>query len=461
MFYFLRQPEGFYRRVFRLALPVVLQNFITTSLGFMDTFMVGLLGSEEMSAVTVANVPVFIMQLVVFGLQSGSSVLISQYWGKGDRESINRVLGIGLYAAGALAALFGLLTYCFPASVLYLVTDNPQLVEIAAPYLRIVGFSYVFHSLAAIYIGMQRSIENTRFGMLVFGVSTVVNTLGNFVLIFGKLGFPALGVAGAAAATFSARALEFVLSAAYALRCRALPLRPRVILRPGREMLRGFVKYSTPVLLNETLWGTGASLFTVIMGHMADSTDILSAYTIAGGIDKMVTAANFGVAAAAAVVVGKEIGMGNRAETLRIGKALAALALGVGVGVGALEQLLYWLALKPYVVPLFRLSATAAPLCTTLVCCYSAAAPVNAFAVTMIVGVLRGGGDVRASLLIDIVPLWCVTLPLLALLGLVWDAPALLLCMALCGESALKLPFGLRRLWSGRWIRDVTAARRT
>ena len=198
MFSYLRQPGGFYRRLFLLALPIIVQNLITTSLGFLDTFMVGLLGSEQMSAVTVANVPIFIIQLIVFGLQSGSSVLISQYWGRGDRESINRVMGIGFMIAGGVSVLFAAILCAFPAQVLYLITDNLTLVELAEPYLRIVGFSYIFNSLSSIYIGMQRSIENPRFGMIVFAISMLCNTLGNYVLIFGKLGLPALGITGAA-----------------------------------------------------------------------------------------------------------------------------------------------------------------------------------------------------------------------------------------------------------------------
>ena len=179
MFSYLHQPKGFYKHLFLLALPVIVQNFITTSLGFLDTFMVGLLGSDQMSAVTVANVPVFIIQLIVFGLQSGSSVLISQYWGRGDRESINRVMGIGFFIAGGVSVLFAIVLCAFPAQVLYLITDNLTLVTLAEPYLRIVGFSYIFNSISSIYIGMQRSIENPRFGMIVFATSMLCNTIGN------------------------------------------------------------------------------------------------------------------------------------------------------------------------------------------------------------------------------------------------------------------------------------------
>ena len=327
MFSYLRQPRGFYRRLFLLALPIIVQNLITTSLGFLDTFMVGLLGSEQMSAVTVANVPIFIIQLIVFGLQSGSSVLISQYWGRGDRESINRVIGIGLCIAGSVSTLFALIMAFFPADVLLLVTDNLRLVAIGTPYIRIVGFSYILNSLSSIYIGMQRSIENPRFGMLVFGASMLCNTVGNYVLIFGKLGFPALGVTGAAAATLLSRVVEFALAFGYALRCRTVPLQWSALLRPGREMLRRFIHYSAPVLANETLWGVGYSLITVIMGHMAASGDLIAAYTVAGSIDKLSTAGIYGIANAAAVIVGKEIGIGSSHESVvRIGKAVCLTA---------------------------------------------------------------------------------------------------------------------------------------
>ena len=456
MFSFLHQPEGFYRRLFLLALPIIVQNLITTSLGFLDTFMVGLLGSSEMSAVTVANVPIFIVQLVVFGLQSGSSVLISQYWGRGDRESINRVMGIGFFIAGSVSTVFALIMACFPASVLLLVTDNLLLVEIAVPYIRIVGFSYILNSLSSIYIGMQRSIENPRFGMLVFGASMLFNTVGNYVLIFGKLGFPALGVTGAAVATLLSRVVEFVLAFGYALRCRTVPLQWGAILRPGREMLRRFVHYSAPVLANETLWGLAYSMMTVIMGHMTASGDLLAAYTVAGNIDKLTTAGIFGLANAAAVIVGKEIGVGNRAGVLSIGSAVCFTSFMFGVALGGAELVLFFTVLRPQVLPLFRLTAEAAKLCTVMVFSYALSMPLHGFTTSMVIGVLRGGGDVKASLIIDNIPLWCFSLPIMSLLGLVLRVPNVWFCPCLMIEHIIKAPLGIWRVRSGKWVHDIT-----
>ena len=456
MFSYLHQPKGFYKHLFLLALPVIVQNLITTSLGFLDTFMVGLLGSDQMSAVTVANVPVFIIQLIVFGLQSGSSVLISQYWGRGDRESINRVMGIGFFIAGGASVLFAVILCAFPRQVLYLITNNSTLVALAEPYLRIVGFSYILNSLSSIYIGMQRSIENPRFGMIVFATSMLCNTIGNYVLIFGKLGLPALGITGAAVATFLSRAVEFVICFSYAFRCRTMPLMRQAIFRPGMDMLHRFLRYSAPVLLNETLWGTGFSMITVIMGHMAGSSDLIASYTLAGNIDKLMTSGIYGIAAAVSVIVGKEIGMGNLKGVYNIGRALCFTSLVFGVGLGILEYTMFVTLMRPYVMPLFSLSPFAEHLCGVMLMCYACSIPLHSFSSTMAVGVLRGGGDVNASLVIDNLPLWCGTLPLMALLGLVLKVPNEVFCLCLMVEYILKSPLGLIRLRSGKWIHDIT-----
>ncbi len=456
MFSYLHQPKGFYKRLFLLALPVIVQNFITTSLGFLDTFMVGLLGSDQMSAVTVANVPVFIIQLIVFGLQSGSSVLISQYWGRSDRESINRVMGIGFFIAGGVSVLFAIVLCAFPAQVLYLITDNLTLVTLAEPYLRIVGFSYIFNSISSIYIGMQRSIENPRFGMIVFATSMLCNTIDNYVLIFGKLGLPAFGITGAAVATLLSRVAAFVIVSFYSFRCRTMPLMPHAIFHPGMDMLHRFLRYSAPVLINETLWGTGFSLITVIMGHMAESSDLIAAYTLAGNIDRLVTSGLFGVAAATAVIIGKEIGLGNLKGVYNIGKALCFTALAFGVLLGLLEYAMFATLMRPFVMPLFSLSAVAEHLCSVMLLCYACSIPLHSFSTTMAVGVLRGGGDVNASLVIDNVPLWFGTLPLMCLLGLVLKVPNEVFCLCLMIEYILKTPLVLIRLRSGKWIHDIT-----
>ena len=161
----LKQPRAFYERLFRLTAPIALQNLITFSLGLIDTFMVSQLGNREMAAVTTANVPVFLLISIVFGVQSGVGILISQYWGKKDMENISRAMGVAAYLGVGIAAVLGAAFFLWPVEIMDLLSNKHELSVLGAPYLRLIGFSYVFNMLSSIYVSAQRSVENASFGM--------------------------------------------------------------------------------------------------------------------------------------------------------------------------------------------------------------------------------------------------------------------------------------------------------
>ena len=457
MFRALHRESGFYRRLWTLAAPMILQNIITTSLGFADTFMVGLLGNAEMAAVTAANVPIFIIQVVIFGFQSGMAVLVSQYWGRGDTASINHCMGVALYAVTAFSTTLALITFFFPRQVLSLITPNQELVDLAVSYIQIVGFSYIFNGISSIYAGIQRSTEYPAFGMILFAISMCVNTFLNFVLIFGRFGAPAMGVTGAAAATLISRVVEFAVAVAFALWNKRLPLHPGCILRPGKSILRSFIKYSTPVVCNEAMWSVGTSMLTVIMGHMANSQDMLAAYALIGNIDKLSTVVCFGIAASAAVIVGKEIGQGRDKERVyQVSWTLLLVSMLIGAFVMAVLLVLLPTFFRPVLFPLFKLTPGAVEVAGYLAVIYAVFMPMRAFDITNITGVLRAGGDGKVASIIDICPLWLVAIPLMALSGLVFHAPTWLVCVSMQAENICKCPIGLVRFHSRRWINDIT-----
>lgn len=455
----LRREPGFYKRLWTLAAPMILQNIITTSLGFADTFMVGLLGNAEMAAVTAANVPVFIIQIVIFGFQSGMAVLVSQYWGRGDTDNINRCMGVALYAVTGFSTLLALTTFFFPAQVLRLITPNQDLVVLGTRYIQLVGFSYIFNGISSIYAGLQRSTEYPKFGMILYGISMCVNTLLNYVLIFGKFGAPALGVTGAAIATLTSRVVEFLIAAVFASRSRRIPLRWSCVLRPGRAILHSFIRYSAPVVGNEAMWSIGTSMLTVIMGHMDNSQDMLAAYALIGNIDRISTVVCFGIAAAAAVIVGKEIGQGHdRMQVYVVSRTLLLVSVLIGCGVMTLLLILLPSFFRPVLFPLFKLTPGAVEAAACLSVIYAVSMPMRSFDVTNITGVLRAGGDARVASLIDVGPLWLAAIPLMALTGLVIHAPTWVVCIAMQAENLLKCPIGLTRFRSKKWINDVTRA---
>ena len=457
MIHALRREPGFYKRLFQLSLPMILQNLITFSLGLIDTFMVSRLGNAEMAAVTAANVPVFLLISIVFGFQSGLGILVSQYWGRGDGKSVSRALGvsslIGTAVTLPLAAVFAL----FPVPVMDLLSNKHELSLLGAPYLQIIGFSYVFNMLSALYVSAQRSVENPAFGMKLFGFSTLLNTGLNYLLIFGNGGFPAMGVAGAALATLLARVSEFIICVVCALRSRLIPLRLELFFRPGLDMTRRFVKYASPVVLNETVWGLGNSLLTVILGYTEHSVEMLAANAVMGNLNRLFLVVCFGLGAATAVIVGKAIGEGQgREKVMALSRTLLWFAVLVGTVLAVFSLALVPLFFAPAVFPMFKLFGLSAEIATALAVMGFASIPLHACAISAITGALRAGGDVVWSTALDIGPQWVVCLPATALAALVFRLGCWPIAFAIQLESVVKFPLCLWRIRGGKWINDVT-----
>lgn len=452
-----RQRPGFYRQVWKLSLPMILQNLITFSLGLIDTFMVSQLGNEEMAAVTTANVPVFLLISIVFGVQSGLGILVSQYWGKGDVQSINRAIGVAAMVGTAITVVLAVVFALWPVQVMDLLSNRHDLSLLGAPYLRIIGFSYVFNMLSSIYVSAQRSVENGSFGMKVFGFSTLLNTGLNYLLIFGKCGFPMLGVAGAALATLLARMSECIICVVCAVRSKTIPLDLGALLRPGWDMLRRFVKYSSPVILNEMLWGLGNSMLTVILGYTHNSVEMLAANAVIGNLSRLFLVACFGLGAATAVMVGKVIGEGrDHEEIMGLGGALLRFNVIVGGVIALVAVLLVPVLFRPVIFPMFKLYGETARIATALAVASFAGIPLHAHGISAVTGVLRAGGDVVWSTVLDIVPQWLVCLPLTALVALVLQWGCWPIAIAMQVEGMVKMPLCTIRYRSGKWIHDVT-----
>ncbi len=453
--YFKREP-GFYKKLIALALPMVLQNLISNSMGLIDTFMVGTLGEGALAGVTLANIPIFVIQLMMFGLQSGSAVLISQYKGRGDTRSIQRVMGISMYFAGTITLVFALIVTLFPTQFLGLFGKDPAIVRTAAQYARIVCWSHFFDSFVLMYTGAHRAMGNPKRGLYILLVSIVSNSFLNWVFIFGKLGAPRLEVEGAALATLLARVLSFAIMVIWALRDRQFPLDRRVFFRPGREMTGRFIRVALPVVCNETLWSLGTSMYPTIMGHMDGAEEILAAYAISGNLTNLCTVGVLAIANVAAILIGQEIGSGNSHKVQSLGGLLDALSFLVGAVMGLIFWGLLHLLIIPLLYPLFELSSGAAAVCTMMLTVAFLTMGLRSFCTTNVVGVLRGGGDVRMAAVIDIGPLWVMAIPMAALCGLVLDAGILWVSLAGVVENIVKCILGHLRYRSGVWIRDIT-----
>lgn len=454
--HYLRQGRGFYRSAIALMLPMILQNLVTNFMALADSFMVGALGETELAAVTMANSVFYVLSLIIFGIQSGTGVLVAQYYGKGRLDAINRIMGMGYYVSLGLTALIALLSFFFPMQLMQLVTNNPDLWEPGAEYARIVGFSYVCMAFSGVYIAVQRSMENPGLGAILLTVSGALNILLNYMFIFGKWGAPAMGCAGAAVATLLSRVFEVLVVTGCFFRSKRLPVKPGLMLRPGRIIAGDFIKYSLPVVLNEGMWSLAMSLYSIIMGHMPNSTPILAAYTIAGNIDRMAAVALFAAGNAAAVIIGRDIGCGDTKEIYGKGVALNFVCFVTGIiSMGILLTIRATL-LDGFIFPLMDISAEAGELAKMMLTFIAVVMPLRSLNLCNIVGVFRGGGDVRFGLICDIGPLYCVCLPAAALCGLVFGLGITAVYVCICLDDFCKVFLCLPRLRSGKWINSVT-----
>ncbi len=453
----IRREDGFYRRLMKLSMPIVLQNLITFSLGLIDTFMVSQLGNTEMAAVTAANVPVFLLISIVFGVQSGLGILVSQYWGKQDMKIISRAIGVASFVGAAVATVLAAALFFWPVQIMDLLSNNHELSILGAPYLKLIGVSYIFNMLSSVYASAQRSAENPSFGMKLFGASTLINTGLNYLLIFGKLGFPMLGIQGAAIATLCARICEFIICTVYALRDKRIRMQWAAFFRPGWDMLRRFLKYASPVVLNEAAWGLGNSMLTVILGYTENSVEMLAANAVMGNLNRLFLVFCFGLGAATAVLVGKAIGEGqSEDEIMDLSRALLRFTIVSGVVLGAIALALVPTVFMPVIFPLFKLYGESAAIATALAVTGFAFIPTHAYSITSITGVLRSGGDVFWSAALDLAPQWVICLPLTTLCALVLKTGIWPIAIAIQTESMVKIPLCAYRVRSRKWIHDVT-----
>lgn len=457
MLSFLKQESGFYKQVFLLTIPIVLQNIITSTLTMADTFMVGMLGEAQMAALTLANIPIFVLQLFLFGVQSGSSILMSQYWGKQDLVNIQRVLGLAMWLSFFISGSFALIMFLHPVEFLSLFGNDPVVVELAAQYGQIIGIAFFFNSFTLMYVAAYRSMGKPQLGMYLLGISMVLNLVLNWIFIFGNLGAPALGVRGAAVGTCMARMVEFTIMIFHSQTTSHLRLHPKEMLYPHKETIVKFITYSSPVVLAETAWGLGTSVFTTVMGHMDNSMEILAAQAVAANVERLVMVAGYGMAASTAILIGNAIGAGLPKERV-IAKANALAFLGTSIGFcsGLVLVALSFTLLPSFLAPTFGLSEESTSIAQTLMLMLALFMAQRTFNTIVVVGIFRGGGDTKKSMIVDLAPLWFVAIPLSIFFGVTLKLSVFWVALAMASESFVKFFIGLYYLKRNDWIRNVT-----
>ena len=442
--------RAFYKTVVALVLPMALQNLINVGVSSADVIMLGQVGETVLSAASLAGQVQFIMTLVFFGLTSGAAVLTAQYWGKGDTRTIEKVMGIAMRFSLMVGLAFTLAAWLIPEVLMSIYTSEPEVISEGCKYLRIVAVAYIPISITTIYLNIMRSVERVVISTVVYLISLVTNVILNAVFIFGLFGLPAMGIMGAALATMIARFVELAIVLFYSKKMnRTIRFRISDLFVRDGFLFRDFLRYSIPVVLNELMWGAGASMNSAVIGHLGSAAT--AANSVAQVTRQLATVVAFGIANAAAIMIGKAIGAGDVERAKNYGARFTKLTLLAGVA-GAVVVLI----VRPIVMASMTLSPEAEGYLSMMMLVMSYFVIGQAYNTTMVVGVFRAGGDTRFGLALDVISMWCFSILLGAIAAFVlkWSVPVVYII--LMSDEVLKVPFTTWRYKTRVWLKNVT-----
>ena len=440
------KSKGFYSSLVAIAIPISLQALLQNFVNMLDTIMIGRLGSVEIAAVGLGNQIFFILNMILFGITSGGGVFIAQFWGKKDLAGIRKSLGLMTLIAFVVSFIFTILCLLIPNQLIRLYSPDPQVIQVGGSYLRFVCLSYVPTAISFSITLALRSTERVKLPLVCTSISLFTNLIANYLLIF----VAGLGVKGAAIATVISRIIELVILATWSYShkyeiCGKL----KELLGFNRYFIVKFLKIAFPVIINETFWGLGTSVYNAIFAHAG--TNAFTAYSITGTISQLTWVFCMGFGNGIGVLIGKRIGEKKIEEAKTYAKRsmwfMPLIGAFVGVFLVPLSKLL----------PIFfnvdqEIIKTATAILMILIFVY----PFNSFCMNWIVGVCRAGGDTVFSAVAEIVVLWCVAIPLGYVAAFVLHLPAPMIYLFFCSESIVKAIIGAIRVLSGKWLHEVT-----
>ncbi len=436
----------------RLALPIAFQQLLVSCAQLVDTAMVTKLGNVAVSAVGVSSRWIFLMNLFYFGISSGSAALISQFWGAKEKKNIQKSYGVALLFGAGVAAVFSLSMFVIPQYMIRVFTGEQEVIDVAVQYMKIVAFMGIFSAFNQISCTALRATERVNPPLITSFISVATNTILNYILINGKLGFPALGIRGAATASLISTALQSVLLF-IALRTSNDIYNGKIkeFFRLSKAFVRRFSIVCLPVVFNEVAWAIGTNIYVMVFARQGN--EAYAGYTIFSSIEQIAFVFFVGICHACSIMTGKTIGEGNSDGAYKLAKKFVIMTPIIGIITGTI-----FMFIRNPVLSLLEIETQGAfDIASKLVMIYCLWLPIRNIPYTLIVGTFRAGGDTKIGIFYDCISLYLIGVPVVAILGLIIkaDFEYLILAMYLC-EDIPKSIMSIHRFRSKKWIKNLT-----
>lgn len=443
------KKDDFYRQMFKLAIPIIIQNLLSAAVNSSDVIMLNYVGQSAISAVSLAANYSNILFMVYYGLGTGASLLCAQYFGKKNMQAIHAVEGIALRFSLAISALVALVAFTMPQRMLLLFTSDQELIAIGSSYIRIMGIAYLCWGVTEIYLAILRSIGRVTISMTLNMLAFGLNILLNAVFIFGLFGAPKLGVTGVAIATASSRLIQLVACVIVSLLSKDVKLNPAYMFIRSKTLLNDFIHLSLPALGNDLSWSVAFSMYSVILGHLG--TEAVAANSLVTVVRNVGSVFCFAIASAGTILLGRVMGQ----EELEKSKSYASRMLKMTVAAGAVGGVIV-LAVTPFVLRFASLNDTAMHYLKYMLLINSYYIMGSAVNTALIAGVFRAGGDTKFGLICDTIDMWVYAVPLGFFAAFVLKLPVLWVYFLLCTDEFVKWPWVIRHYRKGEWAKNIT-----
>ncbi len=439
----------FYRQLLKLAFPIALQSLMLAAVAAGDALMLGKVAQNEMTAVSLATQIQFVQNMFLGAITGAGAILGAQYWGKGDRYTLEDIFNMILRFCGVISILFFLGCELMPGLLMHIFTHDDTLIAIGSSYLRIAGWSYLLTGVSQCYLTMMKISDHVKPGALISSCAVVLNLCLNAVFIFGLFGAPAMQARGAALATTISRIIELALCVAVSAGASCIRPAFRRFFRLPKQLAADFTRQCLPLLGGSLCWGIGFTSYTAIMGHMG--SDAAAANSVAAVARDLICCMCNGIGSAAGIMVGNELGAGR----LDRGRAYGIKLKNISYVIGFVSTALV-LAVTPLVVNMVILTDQAQDYLVGMMVIMSVYMIGRCVNTVTINGVLDGGGDTLFDMYSLIVCMWLIAIPL-ALVGafvLHWSPLAVYACT--CLDEVGKIPWVMMRFRKYKWVQNLT-----
>lgn len=444
------RDKSFYKTFLVLTLSLALQNLLTYSVGLADNLMLGAYSQAALNGSGLCNQVQFLLQMLVVGAGEGAVVMGSQYWGKNRLDPIPHIIGCALRFGVAMAAVMFVVVLLFPAQILGLLTNSQAAIAEGVKYFRIICFTYIIFTATNILTASLRSIGIVKIGYIISASTLCINICLNSILIYGRFGFPELGIQGAAIATLISRCVELLIVIWYLkYREHRLNLTLKKLIFIDTSYIRDYVRVSLPVLLNQAQWGVAQMIQTGIIAHLSDAA--ITGNTIATIVFQILSVVAYGAASASGIVVGRTIGEGKEHTLHGLVKTLQVLFVTIGLFSGALIFFV-----RGPILTFYNITPEAHDLAMQFMAVLALTTVGTAYQMACDNGIIRGGGDTSFSMKMNLISMWCIIVPGAWLAAFVFHLPPVAVFFLLKWDQLYKAIPVIIRLRSWEWVKRVT-----